>query len=72
MKKKDEIANPDSCFNRARPDELVFVLLGRDLAAAIAIRAWCNERIRLRKNIATDHQILEALATADRIEREWQ
>jgi hypothetical protein len=68
VKKKDEIANPNSCFNRARPDELVFVLLGRDPAAPAAIRAWAAARIASRKNIATDHQILESLRTADEIE----
>lgn len=68
MKKKDELANPNSCLNRARENELVFVLLGRDPAAPVAIRAWAAARIAARKNIATDTQILEALGTADAIE----
>jgi hypothetical protein len=68
MLKKEESALANSCWNRANHNEMVFVLLGRDAAAPVAIRAWAAERIRIGKNIATDTQILEALATADHIE----
>ncbi len=54
----------------AHPEEMTFVLLGRDAAAPFAIRAWANERIRLGKNTATDPQILEARACADTMEKE--
>jgi len=47
-------------MNRARDDEWTFVLLGRDLAAPAAVRAWIEERIRLGKNERDDEQILEA------------
>ncbi len=60
MKKIEEIRNPNSCFNKARPEELIFVLLERDEAAPIAIQAWIEARIRLGKNIADDSQIREA------------
>lgn len=33
MIKSDEMNKPDSCWSRARPDEMVFTLLGRDDAA---------------------------------------
>jgi len=62
--------DPFSCFNRAREDEAVFVLLGRDVAAAPAIRAWAKARIEQGKNKRRDHQIKEALALADIMERE--
>lgn len=66
MRKRHEIANPDSCLNKAREDELMFVLLARDIAAPQIIRAWCNERIRLGKNKEYgDPQIAEARALAD-------
>lgn len=68
MLKKMEIADPKSCFNRADDDEKLFVLLGRDPAAPVAIRAWVNERIRLGKNMLKDPQIQEAIEAADH----WQ
>ena len=55
-------------MSRARPDEMTFVLLGRDSAAPVAIRAWVAERILLGKNRPDDHQILEALACAKAME----
>jgi hypothetical protein len=70
MRRRDEVMDPFSCFNRAREDEMVFVLLGRDVAAAPAIRAWANARIERGKNKPEDHQIKEALACADIMERE--
>ena len=60
MRKKDELSNPNSCMNRANNDEWTFVLLGRDLAATVAVQAWIDERIRLGKNHPKDEQILEA------------
>ncbi len=63
-----ELGNPESCLNRAADDEILFVLLDRDAAAPVAIRAWCTERIRLGKNKATDSQISEALGCAARME----
>lgn len=69
MIKRDEEKRADSCFNRALPDEWLFVLLGRDAAAPAAIRAWCAERIRLGKNLWGDAQIVEALGAAVEMER---
>lgn len=60
MRKLEELTNPDSCLNRARYSEMLFVLLGRDPAAPAAIRAWIEERIRLGKNRPDDAQILGA------------
>lgn len=60
MRKVDELTNPNSCLSKARSDEWTFVLLGRDRAACIAVRAWIEERIRLGKNTADDPQIQEA------------
>ncbi len=62
MRKRDELTDPNSCLNKARDDEFLFVLLGRDKAAPAAVRAWIVERIRLGKNKWTDPQIVEAQA----------
>jgi hypothetical protein len=70
VRKRDELTNPDSCMNRAKDDEMTFVLLGRDAAAPVAIRAWVEERIRLGKNAPADPQIVEALQCAERMELE--
>jgi hypothetical protein len=64
MIKRDEIDVPDSCWNKARDNERLFVLLARDAAASVAIRAWVTERLRLNKNTETDPQIVEALECA--------
>jgi hypothetical protein len=70
MIKRDEVADPQSCLNRARDDERVFLLLARDVAAPTAIRAWAHMRIQLGRNVATDPQIVEALACADAMDAE--
>lgn len=62
MLKRYEEALPNSCWNKAHPDELVFVLLGRDAAAHVAIGAWIEERLRTGKNKPDDAQIQEAEA----------
>ena len=65
MIKRDELSNPNSCLNRARDDEMVFVLLERDLAASIAILYWAKTRIQLGKNKPEDEQIQNALRCAE-------
>lgn len=60
MRKKEELTDPKSCMSKARPDEMTFVLLARDAAAPVAIRAWIAERIRIGKNNPDDAQIKEA------------
>ncbi len=60
MRAKQELADPLSCMRRAHDNEMVFVLLGRDVAATVAVRAWIEERIRLGKNRRDDEQIQEA------------
>ncbi len=61
MRKAMELSDPDSCLNRAKDDEMLFVLMGRDVAAPAAVRNWIHERIRTGKNKPDDAQITEAL-----------
>ena len=70
MRKRDELVAPNGCLNSALPLEWVFVLIGRDPAAPVAIRAWCAERIRLGKNVEGDELIREARACADAMDDE--
>src|SRR5579872_6725662 len=74
VRKRDELSKPTTCMAHAHPEEMVFVLLSRDAAAPATIRAWCDERIRLGKNVETDEQIVQALACAATMEtegRQW-
>lgn len=48
------------CLGNAEDDEPVFILLGRDRAAADTVRYWAQRRIELGLNSARDEQIIEA------------
>lgn len=69
MLKREELADPTSCLGRARDDEMVFVLLARDRAAPVAIRAWIEERIRIGKNAREDELIRDAERIASDMEK---
>lgn len=70
MKKSECIQDPNSCWNRARHDEEVFPLLGRDIAKPATLRFWAQTRIKLGKNQHSDEQISDALNLAKTLERE--
>ena len=74
MRKKDETTKAETCLGHAHPEEMLFVLLGRDPAAPVAIRAWVAERLRVGKNDEGDRQVVEALECAATMEvegRRW-
>lgn len=64
MIKREEIANLNSCLNKAEDNERFFVLLAGDLASPATIRFWVKERIWLGKNKIGDYQIQEAINCA--------
>jgi len=68
MTKHDELANPRSCWNKARNDEMLFVLLERDQSFPATVRFWAAERVRLGINNSDDEQITSALREADEVE----
>ena len=70
MLKTDELSKPDSCLNKASPNERLFVLLARDAAAPDAIRYWVRKRIWTGKNKHDDPQIVEALECARLMDEE--
>jgi hypothetical protein len=70
MIKRDEIAHKSSCLNKARDEERLFVMLARDPASPVAIRAWIAERIRIGLNAPGDEQIREAFECANFMELE--
>lgn len=69
MIKSEELSDPNSYLNRAGENELLFVLLARDMAAPDTIRFWANRRIKLGKNKSTDGTILNALRIADEMDK---
>jgi len=70
MRKRDEIADANSCFNRAKDDEMLFVLLGRDADAPGTIRDWIKRRIASGKNKPEDSQLLHAEICAQYMEKD--
>lgn len=69
MLKLQEANRPDSCWNKAQDDEIVFVLRSRDKAMAATIRGWAEMRVKLGLNAENDPKILEALAIAAVVDR---
>lgn len=70
MQKQDEIKDPNSCWNKAKPTEKLFILLDRDKAAPNTVRDWCRRRCTMGLNNQFDPQISEALNWADDVEKE--
>lgn len=69
MLKSEEINNPNSCWNKAKDDEIVFILLERDLAIVSTIIEWAIHRITLGKNSPGDEQIKEAYELIETIKK---
>lgn len=67
MLKLTEITDPASCWNKALPNERVFVLLARDAAAPEAIHAWIRSRVARGLNQLDDPQMVEAARCAERM-----
>lgn len=69
MTKRENIDNPNSCWNKARDDEQVFILLERDEAMAATLRSWADNRIRLEIDKSTSPKITAARRLADMLDR---
>jgi hypothetical protein len=69
VKKSDELADPNSCLNKAGEDEILFVVLDRDEAFPGTVRFWIKERIKLGLNRPGDAKLLGAEQTAAEVER---
>jgi len=71
MKKIDEIRDPNSCLNKAKDDEPVFVLLARDKAAEMTVRYWMMVRTFLKIDEKCDAKQSEAWDCATAM-KEWR
>jgi hypothetical protein len=67
MLKKHELATPTSCLNKAAPDEMVFVLRGKDPHAPQAIRLWAD----MSEGEQEPGKLAEARAAADAMDK-WR
>lgn len=65
MTKAEELANPNSCLNKAKDDEMLFILRAKDVCAPFAIAEWIRKRIEIRMNRWTDPKIQEANRCVD-------
>lgn len=54
MLKRDELASPFSCINKAADDEPVFVLRANDPVAAKVVRFWASEYVSRKRDMSTD------------------
>lgn len=68
--KEQNMNDPNSCWNKAAPDEKMFILLGRDPIAPITILNWCNERVKAGLNKPEDEKIKNAMAIASKMAQE--
>lgn len=59
------------CYEKAEPDEPMFILLARDVTAPDLVRRWAHERIKQGMNKYQDRQIAEAFQCADDMETWW-
>lgn len=76
MLKKNEVADPNSCINRAEDDEPVFVIRANDPLMPKVVQFWANEYQQMKLTLsgvlseAQYQKFQEALQIADQA-REW-
>lgn len=47
MTKNENLSDPNSCWNKAKDDEPIFILRGKDSAAEATIVAWTKARVQV-------------------------
>ena len=60
MLKIDEANMPDSCWNKTKDDEYVFILRERDPQFAAIVMEWARQRVEHGQNKEHDAKIVEA------------
>ncbi len=71
MIKHMELAELNSCLNKAEDDEPIFVLRAKDPVAVATILHWCNLRVENGKNQPGDAKLAEAMRLCNQI-AEWR
>lgn len=67
MQKREALLNPESCLNKAAPDEPLFILRANDPIAAQTIRHW----VTMSQEHHEPAKLMLALMTADEFEK-WR
>lgn len=67
MRKKDEVADPNSCLNKAKDDDILFVLKDTDQAMVDTVLYWIKRRIELGLNQQGDAKMTEAAQLANAV-----
>jgi len=62
MRKREEITNKSSCFNKAQAEEPIFILRAQDQFAAQLVRLWAKT---LRDNAGPEDKVISALTLAN-------
>lgn len=70
MRKTEEMIVENSCWNKAKFNERLFILMSRDEAAPSTIRFWIRQRIELGLNKSGDEKLVEAERCAELMENE--
>lgn len=58
--KRDELANPNGCLNKAADDEPIFVLRANDPTAARVVRYWASMYVADKVEVSTDGVLTNA------------
>jgi hypothetical protein len=72
MIKVQELNSPDSCLNKSRDDEMLFVLRAHDEMAPLVIEHWIFLRVMSGKNSPEDPQIVNARECVRRMREQRQ
>lgn len=64
MKKSNELRSPTSCFNKASPDEPIFVLRAKDTVASQTVRHWAT----MAEGMHEPEKLQEARKLADEMD----
>lgn len=58
--KREELANPNGCLNKAADDEPIFVLRANDPVAAAVVRYWASSYVSEKIEASTDGVLTNA------------
>lgn len=70
MTKAELINNPESCLNRAKDDEPVFLLRAQDMLAIQTVRDWANKltQVQLSLHQTASSKVNEAFEVANQMQ----
>lgn len=67
MTKRENIDDPNSCWNKAADDEILFILRDKDLTFIPVLLFWVHMRIFMDIDLATSPKLTGALEIVDKV-----